>query len=216
MNFTRQLQEQFVIPVLRQADEAALVGTSRALAAGGMKVLEVTLMSDAAFGAISTLSKDNTLLVGAGTVLTRAQAERAVKAGAGFLVSPGLCLEVLDFARSQSVPYVPGVLTPSEITLAQARGATLLKVFPASAVGGAAYLRQLKGPFPSLQWMATGGVGIADIPAYVAAGALCVGIGGQLAPDSVVARGDWAKVTQIAAEHLAAVAAARSKNDSPS
>jgi 2-dehydro-3-deoxyphosphogluconate aldolase/(4S)-4-hydroxy-2-oxoglutarate aldolase len=202
MTLIENLQRQYLIPVIRENSADLLEGTCLAMAAGGLTILEVTLMSDAAFSVIQKLSSKNNLTIGAGTVLNVEQAQRAIDNGAKFLISPGLNLDIVDLAKEEGIPIFPGVLTPSEIMAAQAEGCETLKIFPISAVGGAAYLSALKGPFPNLKWMPTGGVTLETVPDFRRAGALCVGMGGKLIPQDAVQAKDWTRLTKIAAEHV--------------
>lgn len=189
-----KIEAQFAIPVLRQNDAETLYQLSRALAKGGLKVIEITLMNEAAHTAIQRLTNDGDVYVGAGTVRTLDQAERALMDGAHFIVSPGFDDEIAAFCVKASLPYVPGVLTPSEVQRASNRGCKILKVFPAQSVGGPAYLKQLSGPFPDLKWMATGGVSIGDIPAYLQAKAFAVGLGSQLFPSGSIENQRWSDI----------------------
>jgi len=190
----KRIEAQFAIPVLRQNDSEVLVEVSRALARGGLSVIEITLMNDAAHEAIRKLANDPIVFVGAGTVRTLAQAKRAKEDGAKFLVSPGFDAEVAEFSRQVALSYVPGVLTPTEVQRASNLGFNVLKIFPAQAVGGPAYLKHLSGPFPDLKWMATGGVSISDIPAYVSARAFAVGLGSQLFPVGSIENRRWTEI----------------------
>lgn len=189
-----RIESQFAIPVLRQTDTETLYQISRALAKGGLPVIEITLMNEAAHTAFQRLSKDDDVFVGAGTVRNRDQAERALMDGAQFIVSPGFDDDVAAFCQKAGIPFVPGVLTPSEVQKASNRGFKVLKVFPAQSMGGPAYLKHLSGPFPDLKWMATGGVSISDIPAYLQAKAFAVGLGSQLFPAGAIENQRWSDV----------------------
>jgi len=193
-----RMKSQFAIPVIRYTDGKILKQISQALAKGGLQVLEITLMSPAAFDVIAELSQDPTLIIGAGTVLNEKDAQNAIAAGAKFLVSPGLDAASVKYAHSQGIPFVPGVLTPSEVMRAQAMDCPLVKVFPIASMGGPEYIKHLQGPFPSMQWMCTGGVGIEDIPAFRAVGVNCLCIGRQLMPTSAIESGNWEELTRLA------------------
>ncbi len=177
-----RIERQFAIPILRLNDIDVLTQVSRALAKGGLPVIEITLMNEASRLAIQRLRDDELCFVGAGTVRTLDQAERALLDGAQFIVSPGFDEKISEFCKKSDIAFIPGVMTPSEVQHASNRGHKILKIFPVQAIGGAAYLRQLAGPFPDLKWMATGGVAIQDIPAYVKAKAFAIGLGSQLFP----------------------------------
>lgn len=193
-----KITDQYVIPVLRNPDGETLLQTALALANGGLRVIEITLMSEEAYKVIETLSKDPTLLIGAGTVLNVQDAQRAIEAGAKFLVSPGLEENSVIYAHKRDIPFIPGVLTPTEVMKAQSVGCHMLKFFPSSAVGGTTYLKLIKAPFPDLQWMCTGGIGFEDIKNYRDAGAECIGMGGQLTPPKLVQSKQWSEITKLA------------------
>jgi 2-dehydro-3-deoxyphosphogluconate aldolase/(4S)-4-hydroxy-2-oxoglutarate aldolase len=203
------LHRQYTIPVVRETDEEKLYSLGKALAEGGLKVLEVTLMSEDAYKVIKRLSTDKDLIVGAGTVLNQEQAEKAMEAGAKFLVSPGLDEGSVVFARTNNIPFVPGVMTPSEIMKAIALGCDLVKIFPISTLGGTSYLKNLKGPFPKLKVMATGGIGLPDVREFFEAGAFCVGAGNQLTPRDAIKNEDWRKIRELAKEYVFEVNALR-------
>lgn len=204
-----KLTSQFVIPVIRETHESTLEHLVMALAEGGLTAVEITLMSEAAFKVIAKLSSKTELTIGAGTVLTPEQTKGAIDAGAKFLVSPGLNEESVKIAHRNSLPFIPGVLTPTEIMRAQALGCDTVKIFPVTQVGGASYLKALQGPFPQMKWMATGGVQLNDIKSYLDAGCLCVGLGGQLLSPSLIKAHDWSGLTKIAQDHVDAVKKAR-------
>lgn len=202
MSILDEIHKQFSIPVLRETDEEKLYGLAKALVEGGLKVLEITLMSESAFKVIKRLSTDNDIIVGAGTVLNQEQARKAMDAGAKFLVSPGLNEGAVVFARNNNIPFIPGVLTPTEIMQAVSLGCELVKIFPVTALGGTSYLKQLKGPFPKLNVMASGGVGLDDLRDYLEAGAFCVGTGSQLTQREAIKNEDWKKIRELAKEYI--------------
>jgi 2-dehydro-3-deoxyphosphogluconate aldolase/(4S)-4-hydroxy-2-oxoglutarate aldolase len=201
------LAERGVVAVLRARSAERAVEAGRALVAGGVRALEVTFTVPDAPAAIERLAADADVLVGAGTVLTAAHAAAAVEAGARFIVSPHFDEEVLDAARALGVPAVPGVLTPTEVARA-ARRCSVVKLFPAS-LGGPALLSALRGPFPTLAVVPTGGVTAANLRDWVAAGALAIGAGTDLCPTEAVERGDSRALEARAARYMASFAAAR-------
>lgn len=209
MSLLSQFQNQFAIPVLRETRSDYLENMALSIAEGGLSILEITLMSEEAFGVIEKLSKKTNLLIGAGTVLSETQAKQAIDAGAKFLVSPGLNAEALKFAHSQNIPFYPGVLTPTEILIAKNLGCDLVKIFPISAMGGAQYLRSLQGPYPQMKWMATGGVSMQDFKSLMGAGATCVGLGNQMTPTEIINAKNWSALTALAELHVQAVKEAR-------
>lgn len=193
---------QYTIPVLRETDEEKLYSLAKSLAEGGLKVLEVTLMSDAALKVIKRLTVDKDLTIGAGTVLNADMAKKAQDAGAKFLVSPGLNEEAVIFARNQQLPFIPGVMTPTEIMKAMSLDCEVIKIFPVNTLGGASYLKNLKGPFPQLKVMASGGIGLDDIRDYFEIGTFCVGAGSQLTPRDLIKNEDWKKIRELAKEYV--------------
>jgi 2-dehydro-3-deoxyphosphogluconate aldolase/(4S)-4-hydroxy-2-oxoglutarate aldolase len=171
-----------VVAVLRAATADGFAAVTDVLVSAGITAIEVTLTSRGAVQALAGLRRQlpPAAVVGAGTVLTSDQAKAAVDAGAAFLVSPVLDLEL---AAGAGVPFYPGGLTPSEIHRATLAGAPLVKLFPASTVGPG-YLKDLFGPLPGLRIMPTGGIGIDDIATWLTAGASAVGLGGPLLGDA--------------------------------
>lgn len=166
-----------VVPVLRSATAEEAVETARGFAAGGMAVVELTYSTPGVCDAIRELSRDPTVVVGAGTVLTERQAHDAVDAGARFLVSPVWLPWLPALARDRGVDAVPGAATPSEIWNAHSAGAAAVKVFPVARLGGARYIRDLLAPLPELRLMATGGVDVRAARELLAAGCVAVGVG---------------------------------------
>ena len=203
--FHTRLAHIGVIGVLRAATAASAVGAGLAAARGGLRAIELTFTTPGVVGALSELRAGlpDGVLLGAGTVMTAHDAGAALDAGATFLVSPHLGEDVLELCRARGVPYLPGVLTPSEIARATRLGAEAVKLFPAGSGGGAAYLKDLLGPFPGLKVVATGGIGPAEVPAYRRAGAVAVGLGSRLFPQDALARGDWGAVEAETRQALA-------------
>ncbi len=197
MKYLKDFEDQYVIPVIRHTKEDELYKLCLALAEGGLKVLEVTLMSEAAFSVIKKLSERNDLIIGAGTVLNKDHASRAIASGAKFLVSPGLDEESINYSQSQNIPFIPGVITPSEVMRAHNLGLNLLKLFPASTFGGLEYVKNLRGPFPQMKWMLTGGITPADVPMFKKAGITCVGLGNHLTSQALVEKEDWEGITTL-------------------
>lgn len=190
-----------VIPVIVLDDETQAVPLARALVAGGVRVLEVTLRTSAAIASIRAIAREvPEAIVGAGTLLNRADIEAALDAGARFGVSPGATPDLLTTARDAGLPLLPGVMTPSEAIAAITAGYTRLKLFPAVQAGGIAMLKALHGPFPQLRFCPTGGISLATAPDFLALpNVACVG-GSWLTPADKVKAGDWAAITQLARE----------------
>ena len=183
-------------------DEAALgPPLARALAAGGVPAVEITLRTPAGLEAVRAAAAEvPEALVGAGTCLTVADLERAKAAGAAFAVSPGLDPELLDAAAELGLPYLPGAATASDVMRGLAHGYRTLKFFPAVPAGGEAYLRALAGPFPHVGFCPTGGLTAETAPRYLALpNVVCLG-GSWLTPADAMAGGDWARITRLAQE----------------
>lgn len=195
------LRQGPVMPVIVVNDAAVAVDLARALVAGGIRTLEITLRTKAALAAMRRIRDEvPDAIVGAGTVRTRAHLEAALDAGAQFGISPGLTPELAAAARASGVPFIPGVATPSEAMHAQDEGFNILKLFPAEAVGGIKLLKALAGPLPELRFCPTGGIDIHSAPNYLALpNVLCVG-GSWLTPDDAIAAQDWARITALARE----------------
>jgi 2-dehydro-3-deoxyphosphogluconate aldolase/(4S)-4-hydroxy-2-oxoglutarate aldolase len=196
-----------IIPVLtvERTDDAAPL--ARALVAGGLRVLEVTLRTPAALEVIARLTWEvPEAVVGAGTVLNAADFGRAAEAGARFIVSPGLSDPVLDAAARSDIPLLPGVATASELMRGLDAGLTHFKFFPAETSGGAAALKAFHGPFAACRFCPTGGITAKLAPTYLALpNVICVG-GAWVAPPEAIAAGDWDRITALA---LAASALAK-------
>ena len=187
-----------VIPVLVIRDAAQALPLARALVAGGLPVLEVTLRTPAALKAIEAMAGVDGAVVGAGTVLTPADAQAAQAAGAVFAVSPGATERLLEACESRALPLLPGAATATEAMRLLERGYTTQKFFPAEVAGGTAALRALGGPLPQIAFCPTGGVSPANAPGYLAlANVACVG-GSWLAPADLLAAGDWDAITALA------------------
>jgi 2-dehydro-3-deoxyphosphogluconate aldolase/(4S)-4-hydroxy-2-oxoglutarate aldolase len=193
-----------VMPVVVAGSPAEGVAVARALAAGGIPAVELTLRTPAALDAIRAIAAEvPEVVVGAGTILGPRQAELAARAGARFLVSPGTTRPLLDAMRDTGLPFLPGVATVSEVLGALDAGCTELKFFPAEASGGAAFLRSIASPVPAARFCPTGGVTAANAAAYLAVPNVgCVG-GSWLTPADAVAAGDWGRISRLAAEAAA-------------
>ncbi|MFE3851678.1 bifunctional 4-hydroxy-2-oxoglutarate aldolase/2-dehydro-3-deoxy-phosphogluconate aldolase [Streptomyces griseorubiginosus] len=190
-----------VVPVVVLDDLSDAVPLARALVAGGLPVIEVTLRTPVALDAIRVIAGEvPDAVVGAGTVITAAQVEESVAAGARFLVSPGWTDVLLEAMRGAGVPYLPGVSTTSEVVALLERGVTEMKFFPAEAAGGTAYLKSLSGPLPQARFCPTGGIGAGNAPEYLALPNVgCVGGTWMLPADAIAAR-DWERVEVLARE----------------
>ena len=199
-----RLHEARAVAVVRARDGEEALHIVDALANAGLRAIELTFTTPGVAAAIAEARSrlDDDTLLGAGTITTAAEAEAAAAAGADFLVSPHLDPPLLERMLATGLLAIPGTLTPSEIGAALRIGAPAVKLFPAATVG-VPYLRALFGPFPDLQVMPTGGVTIADARAWLDAGAVAVGLGGELLPKALREAGDWDAITDNAARLLA-------------
>ncbi len=190
-----------VLPVVVLDDAADAVPLARALVAGGLPAIEVTLRTPAALDAIRAIAEEvPEAVVGAGTVLTPEHVDAAGAAGARFLVSPGWSPRLLRAMRVCGLPFLPGVSTASEVVTLLDEGVTELKFFPAEAAGGTAYLKSLAAPLPQARFCPTGGIGLASAPAYLALpNVACVG-GTWMLPADALAAKDWDRVRRLAKE----------------
>ena len=188
-----------VIPVLTIPRAADAIPLARALVEGGLLALEVTLRTPAAAEAIALIAREvPKAVVGAGTVLSPADWERAAGAGAGFIVSPGLTDPLAAVAAEGSLPFLPGVATATELMRGLDAGLKAFKFFPAETSGGAAALKALHGPFADVRFCPTGGITAKTAPDYLALpNVTCVG-GGWVAPAEAVEAGDWSRITELA------------------
>lgn len=190
-----------VIPVVVLDDAADAVPLARALVAGGLPAIEVTLRTPAALDAIRAIAADvPDAVVGAGTVLTADAVTESVTAGARFLVSPGWTDALVNAMRDSGVPFLPGVSTTSEVVALLERGVTEMKFFPAEAAGGTAYLKSLSSPLPRARFCPTGGITAASAPSYLSLPNVgCVG-GTWMLPADALAAKDWDRVEALARE----------------
>ncbi|WP_159673522.1 bifunctional 4-hydroxy-2-oxoglutarate aldolase/2-dehydro-3-deoxy-phosphogluconate aldolase [Streptomyces mexicanus] len=188
-----------VLPVVVLDDAAVAVPLARALVAGGLPAIEVTLRTPAALDGLRAIAAEvPEAAVGAGTVITPEQVGECVAAGARFLVSPGWTDSLLTAMAASGVPYLPGVSTASEVVALLERGVREMKFFPAQAAGGTAYLKSLAGPLPQARFCPTGGVDPENAPEYLALPNVgCVG-GSWMVPADAVAAGDWDRIEELA------------------
>ena len=198
-----------IVPVVVLNDPAAADPLAAALLHGGLRCAEVTFRTDAAVDAIKAMAAHPDMLVGAGTVLTPAQVDQAVEAGARFIVSPGFSAAVVAHCRARGVPVFPGVATPTEIQMALEAGLDTVKFFPAEQLGGAPMVKALSAPFRGVRFIPTGGVTSANLRDYLALpSVLAVGGTWMVAPD-LLAAGRWDEVTARTRSALAEVGDAR-------
>jgi len=204
------LRDGGIVPVIRADSADTALRIVDALVSGGIRTLEITMTVPDAIGAIKAVSDrfGSSVLLGAGTVTSRALAEGSLDAGAEFLVTPCVVPDVIAVAKERDVAVLPGAMTPTEVFTAWSAGGDIVKIFPASNVGGASYLKALKGPFPQIPLCPTGGVNLQTIGEFVKAGASAVGVGGELVSKAAIDAGDYKKITELAKQYVAALAAA--------
>jgi 2-dehydro-3-deoxyphosphogluconate aldolase/(4S)-4-hydroxy-2-oxoglutarate aldolase len=211
----RSLIEQVgIIPAIRLSSAQDALFAAEAIASSGIPIMEVTMTVPNACNVISELARNNPkLVVGAGTVLGIENARRCLDAGAKFLTSTGLDLEMVDFARKQDTVVFPGAMTPTEIIWAWKAGADFVKVFPCAPLGGHNYIRSLKYPFPDVPLIAAGGVNQHTVARFILAGAIAVGVGRDLIqPDAIKRRErDW--IRELSRRYLHMVQEARNQRD---
>lgn len=217
MKAVATLREVGIIPIIRASSADAVVPVAEALLQAGLPICEITLTVPNAIDAIGAVAKrfSGKLLLGAGTVTDAGMCERAVGAGAEFIVTPCIVPEVIEAAHRADVAVLPGALTPGEVFEAFRAGGDMVKVFPVQAVGGAAYLRALRGPFPDIPLVPTGGVTLETIAELFQAGAAAVGVGTELISQDALARRDYAAIGALATQFLAAARQARAGRGKP-
>jgi 2-dehydro-3-deoxyphosphogluconate aldolase/(4S)-4-hydroxy-2-oxoglutarate aldolase len=200
-----------IIPVIRADSPDAALAVVESLADAGLVIAEVTMTVPDAIAVIDKVSRQfgDRVLVGAGTVTHAETARRALDAGARFIVTPCLVREVIETARRADVAVLPGALTPTEVFQAHAFGGDMVKVFPVQNVGGASYLRALRGPLPHIPLVPTGGVTLENVREMFYAGAAALGVGGELISRDALARRDYSAIGALAGKFLASARAAR-------
>ena len=210
MNITELLANYPVVPLVQTDDPDVAVKTSRALAAGGLKVAEVVFRTDRALECLQAVADDvPEMIAGAGTVLSAEQANAALEHGAKFIVSPGLDDGVVGVAREHGVPVYPGIMTPGELQHAFNLGLDTVKFFPASIAGGVPALKALASVFRTMKFMPTGGVSPGNLAEFLAVPAVLACGGSWLTPADKIAAGDYDAITRLAAEAVAIARKAR-------
>ncbi|HKS67722.1 MAG TPA: bifunctional 4-hydroxy-2-oxoglutarate aldolase/2-dehydro-3-deoxy-phosphogluconate aldolase [Candidatus Acidoferrales bacterium] len=207
----RRITEIGIIPVVRASNsEQALLG-AEAVRAGGIPIVEVTMTVPGAIEVIARLARTvgDSVLIGAGTVLDADAARECVAAGAQFIVSPGFDRETMEAVRSESKIMMAGALTPTEITAAWKGGADFIKIFPCGSVGGSKYIRALRGPFPQIPFVPTGGVNLETAADFIRAGAAALGIGSELVQAEALKSGNAEPIVENARKFVEAVKKAR-------
>ncbi len=196
----RTLFHEQVVAIIRVAETERALGLARALIAGGFRCVEVTMTVPGALDVIKTLCADvsEDVLIGAGTVTSAAEARQCIEAGAQFLVSPICETDIIRPSREAGVVAIPAGMTPTEIMHAWRLGAHVVKVFPAGAIGGPAFIRAVRGPLPEIPLWVSGAVQPCETQAYLAAGAQLVGLNASILPSCLIESGDWAGLATAA------------------
>ena len=190
------LRQEKVIAVIRSPRFDLGISMAEAASKGGIKLIEITWNSDQPQNLIAELRvRIPDCLIGAGTILNGNQLEEAIACGAEFIFSPHFDTKLLAKTMRHRIPYIPGVLSPTEIVTAWQAGASALKVFPIKAMGGEEYIRSLKAPLNEIPLIPTGGVTLENAAQMISAGAIAVGLSGSLFPKAVIENQDWAKIT---------------------
>jgi 2-dehydro-3-deoxyphosphogluconate aldolase/(4S)-4-hydroxy-2-oxoglutarate aldolase len=208
-----RITEIGIVPVVRAASPKQALQAAEAVCAGGIPIVEITMTVPGAIEVIAQLSKSmgSEVLIGAGTVLDAETAKRCHDAGAEFIVSPGFDLETVKFANSNGKLMMAGALTPTEVITAWKAGSDFIKIFPCGSVGGAKYIKALKGPLPQIPMIPTGGVNLNTAADFILAGAAALGVGGELCSTLALESGNAAQITEAAKNFIAIVRDARAK-----
>jgi 2-dehydro-3-deoxyphosphogluconate aldolase / (4S)-4-hydroxy-2-oxoglutarate aldolase len=206
----RQVIDSGIVAVVRTPDSRQMVEVVSALAEGGVTVVEITFSVPDALDVLKQVRQTlgNRVLLGAGTILDAETGRAALLAGAEYLVSPTLNLDVIRMCHRYDKLVMPGALTPTEILTAWEAGADIVKVFPAEVVGPA-FFKAMRGPLPQIRLMPTGGVDLTTAAAFLQAGACCLGIGSQLVEPRAIADGNFARLRDLARQYVAVVRQAR-------
>ena len=207
----KRIERGTLVPVVRAPTADMAVKAVEAILEGGISTFEITLTVPGAVQVIESLVKrfGSRALIGAGTVLSADQAAACIDAGAQFVVSPGFDAATVELVLKRGLPCMPGALTPTEVITAWKAGVDMVKIFPCSAMGGAKYLKSLKGPLPQVKMLPTGGVNASTAHEYLAAGAAALGIGSELVDATALAAGKLDVITARAKELVDAVASSR-------
>lgn len=210
-DIVKQIESLGLVPVVRASSADEAMQAIDAIKAGGVNVLEITMTVPGAVKVIEKVADQygSEVLVGAGTVLDPETARACLLAGAQFIVSPALNLATIELCHRYSAPICPGVLTPTEVITAWSAGVDFVKVFPCGSVGGASYVKNLKGPFPQVKIIPTGGVSLTTAADFIKAGAAALGVGTDLVDVKAIREGNAALVTERAKQFVEIVHNAR-------
>lgn len=210
--FTRPAFQSLVVPVIVLSEAAHAVPLAHALLEGGIDVMEITLRSDAALAAIESVARAVPHMhVGAGTVTRVAEVQRVIDAGATFALSPGCSDALVQAVQAARLPFVPGVMTPSEVMHVREHGFSLMKLFPAAQAGGLSMLKALGAPLPDVVFCPTGGVSADNLQDFLKLFNVAMVGGSWLTPADALAQGDWPRITRLAREATALAEASRAR-----
>jgi len=211
MTIKEKIAECFIIPVVVIDDAGRAENTAQALLAGGVKIMEVTLRTEAGLKVIENVAKScPDLLIGAGTVLSLAQCKEAISRGASFIVSPGYDEEIVEHCLKNNMPVFPGCVTPTEITVAVKAGLDVVKFFPANVYGGLAGIKALSAPFPKIKFIPTGGVDGKNLADFILPQVLAVG-GSWVCDRKAISEGKYEAITAACKDAMKIVSEARAK-----
>jgi 2-dehydro-3-deoxyphosphogluconate aldolase/(4S)-4-hydroxy-2-oxoglutarate aldolase len=202
-----------IVPVVRTTSAESAIKAIEAIYRGGVRSAEITMTVPGAVKALEKIADQfgDKIMLGAGTVLDPETARICMLAGAQFFVTPSLNLQTIEMAKRYSKVICPGALTPTEVVTAWQAGADVVKVFPADAVGGPKYIKALKGPFPQIKTIPTGGVNLETAGEFLKAGASAVAVGGELVNAKLIKEGRYERIEELAREYLAVIAKARTE-----
>ena len=216
MSWTRErslalIREVGLVPIVRAPSPEDAFRAAEAIISGGIGVAEITMTVPNAIRVMERVAEryGYKVLLGAGTILDPESCRAALLAGAEFIVTPSLDVRVIEMARRYSKPCFPGALTPTEVLTAWQAGADMVKIFPAGPVGGPKYIKALKGPFPQIDFIPTGGVNLETTPEFIKAGAAAVAVGGEMVDLKALREGKLEVITSNARQFLDAVRSAR-------
>lgn len=199
--FTRPAFTARVVPVIVLSDEAQAVPLAHALLEGGIDVMEITLRSGVALRAMEAVARAVPKMhLGAGTVTRAAEVQQVMNAGAKFALSPGCSEALVDAVKAAKLPFIPGVMTPSEVMRARDHGFTLMKLFPAAQAGGMGMLKALGAPLPDVRFCPTGGVSPENLREILALPNVAMAGGSWLTPSDALRQGDWKRIARLARE----------------
>jgi Entner-Doudoroff aldolase len=209
----QRIKELGIVPIVRTTDADSAIRAVEAICEGGIPCAEITMTVDGAIHALERVADKlgDRIILGAGTVLDPETARACMLAGAEFFVTPSLNVKTIEMAKRYSKAAFPGALTPTEILTAWQAGADAVKVFPCSALGGAKYIKALKGPFPQIELVPTGGVNLETVGDFLAAGCCAVGVGSDLIDNKTIQQGKYEVFVERARQFRQKVAEARSK-----